>query len=86
MHNNMFILLLCFVFVETVLRRNLQLHKLHIYIHSLFALFFSIDQRILLKLYIHSFCILIISIPKLYGNLALEFDEDHYDSLPVKIA
>lgn len=85
MHNNNFYLIIVLCVCWNCTKKKSATPQVT-YIHSLFALFFFIDQRILLKLYIHFFCILIITIPKLYGNLALEFDEDHYSSLPVKIA
>ena len=81
MHNNTFILWLCLVFVETVE----EIYKLHIYPAKLVCsvFFFSIDQRIFSKLYIHYFCLII----QYYNTKVIgKLDKDHYNSLPVKIA
>lgn len=85
-----FILWLCFVFVETVLRRNLQLYKSHIYTACLLCFFFLLS----IKEFFQSCTYTLMHINNnyyntkiIYGNLALEFDEDHYNnSLPVKLA
>lgn len=82
-----FILWLCFVFVETVLRRNLQLHKSHIYTACLLCFFFYPSKNSFKA--VHTLLMHInnnyYNTKIIYGNLALEFDEDHYNnSLPVK--
>lgn len=84
-----FILWLCFVFVETVLRRNLQLHKSHIYTACLLCFFFYPSKNSFKA--VHTLLMHInnnyYNTKIIYGNLALEFDEDHYNnSLPVKLA